>query len=82
MSLRVLKRVNHSGYDRFTGENVALGRAKLALFITGILRGFGTGISSDFALGIDDGELASLLGPILRPWIRIRVEDSLDNVLW
>src|SRR5204863_2094243 len=67
------------------GEDVALrravrvrGRARLVARPRGRL---GTCVRVDVALGVDDGEVASLLGPVLRARVRITPPDRLDDLL-
>ena len=54
------------------------GRARLVARPRGRL---GTCVRVDVALGVDDGELASLLGPVLRARVRITPPDRLDDLL-
>ena len=74
-----LERLDHPVHDLFARQDIALGRAVLAELVSGPCRGLRTGERRGFAFGVDDGELTSLFGPILRAWIGIRFPDLFDD---
>src|SRR5215510_13184686 len=81
MPSRGFERLHHLCHDAFPGKDVALRRAIPPLLVACPGRGLGTRVRCDFTFRVDDGKLASLLGPICRTGIGVGIQYPLEDSL-